>query len=438
MIEFRCPQCRELFNIPEEFLGTTGTCRKCGQPITIEVAASDHVTDGGYESFVDRPPTLAVVHIETTGSSSRKNSIIELGSIVFDLYANEVDTFWSFANPSVSIPDKIEERTGITDEMVADAPFPSEVVERWYSWLGNHAVAFCQHGHFHAKFLSAALLNHDIEPPPLRMIDVLNWSKDLAIPVDNRRLRNLLEHIGYMGEYNHRAMDVCKALVPLVVHLARKQVGVHMEAEGAGVLGMIRGRTVEAINTDAALAFFEEYAEPMDVACGPNFVPRMAYEQRKSGGNGGTAPTAAATANGDGPVGVPLHMGEWFAEMKVQIESMLNQDAPVPPQLQENGSGGGPAPWLEVVWAANEERDPAKQSQLCIEAIRLGALDPWPYEHLVDLYIHHKRYESACKVADRYFKMDAWKNPGYAETSLKLLKRLHQLEHHLAKQAAGT
>lgn len=435
MIEFRCPHCRELFSIPEEFLGTAGTCRKCGKSITIEVAAADSHAEGGYESFTERPPTLAVVHIETTGSSSRKNSIIEIGSIVFDLYGNEIDSFWSFANPSVSIPEKIVERTGITDEMVAEAPFPSEVVERWFNWMGNHAVAFCQHGHFHAKFLSSALLNHDIEPPPLRMVDVLLWSKDLAIPVDSHRLRNLLEHIGYAKDYNHRAMEICKGLVPLVVHLTRKQVGVHMEAEGGGVLGMIRGRTVEAINTDAALAFFEEHAEPIDIACGPNFVPRMAYEQRKAAGNGGSAPTTAPTANGDGPAGVPLHMGEWFAEMKVQIETMLNNGEATPRPV-ENGTG--PAPWREVVWAANEERDPARQSELCIQAIRLGALDPWPYEHMVDLYIHHKRYESACKVADRYFKLDAWKNPEYAETSLKLLKRLHQLEHYLAKQAANT
>ena len=404
--------------------------------MTIEAAAPVAGDDAGYDSYADRPPTLAVIHIETTGSSSRKNSIIELGSIVFDLYGNEVDSFRSFANPSVKIPDKIVDRTGITDEMVTDAPFPSEVVERWLGWIGNHAVVFCQHGHFHAKFLSAALLNHDIEPPPLRMIDVQNWAKELAIPVENHRLRNLLDHIGYNGEYNHRAIDVCKGLVPLVIYLTRKQVGVHMEAEGSGMLGMIRGRTVEAINTDAALAFFDDQAEPMDVACGPNFVPRMAFEQRQAASGSGGSLANGGTGNGESASGVPLHMGEWFSEMKVQIEAMLHGDTPVPPQFAENG--GGPAPWREAVWAANEERDPAKQSELCIQAIRLGALDPWPYEHMVDLYIHHKRYESACKVADRYFKMDAWRNPKHAETSLKLLKRLHQLEHHLAKQAANT
>lgn len=434
MIEFRCPHCKELFNIPEEFLGTTGTCRKCGQTMTIEAPAASAPDDPGYDSFSERPPTLAVVQIETTGSSSRKHSIIELGSIVFDLYGNEIDSFQSLANPSVSIPEKIVERTGITDAMVAEAPFPSEVVERWFNWVGNHAVAFCQHGHFHAKFLSAALLNHDIEPPPLRVIDLLTWAKALALPAD--RLRTLLEQIGLRGDYNHRAMEVCRGLVPLTIHLTRKQAGVHMEADSGGVLGMIRGRTVEAINSDAALAYFENASELMETACGPNFVPRVAYEQRNA--RDVTSPhSSGAAENGDGTLALPLHMGEWFAEMKNKIESMLN-GGPVQSETMDNGNGNGPAQWREVVWAASEEKDPARQSQMCVQAIKMGALDPWPYEHLVDLYIHHKRYDSACKVADRYFKMDAWKNPQYAETSMKLLKRLHQLEHHLAKQAANT
>lgn len=434
MIEFRCPHCRELFSIPEEFLGTTGTCRKCGKPITIEAPAGREGSQT-YEPFSERPPILAVVHVETTGSSSRKNSIIELGSIVFDLYGNEIDSFRSLANPSVALPDKIVDRTGITDEMVEDAPFPGDVVQRWINWMGSHAVVFCQHGHFHAKFLSAALLNHDIEPPLLRIIDVLNWAKDLSIPADVRRLRNLLDYIGYAGEYHHRSMDICKGLVPLVVQLTRKQVGVHMEAEGGGVLGMIRGRTVEAINTDAALRFYEEYSEPMDVACGPDFVPRIAYEQRKAAGDGGARPSGGSSKNGGSAGAVPLHMDEWFHEMKAQLEAMLSSGVPVPPQFEENGSD--PAPWREMLWSASEERDPARQTELCIQAVRLGALDPWPYEHLVDLYIHHKRYESACKVADRYFRIDAWKNPDNAETSLKLLKRLHQLEHHLARHTAS-
>lgn len=38
MIDFECPHCHETLKIPEQYLGSRGTCKRCGKQITVLVA----------------------------------------------------------------------------------------------------------------------------------------------------------------------------------------------------------------------------------------------------------------------------------------------------------------------------------------------------------------------------------------------------------------
>lgn len=63
----------------------------------------------------------SIIDIETTGGSARANKITEIAVINVD--GNQiVDTFSSLIFPERSIPPQIQALTGITDQMVADAP----------------------------------------------------------------------------------------------------------------------------------------------------------------------------------------------------------------------------------------------------------------------------------------------------------------------------
>ena len=63
----------------------------------------------------------AVIDIETNGGSLRNAKITEIAIFLFDGY-EVVDSFVSLVNPETSIPPFITRLTGISEEMVADAP----------------------------------------------------------------------------------------------------------------------------------------------------------------------------------------------------------------------------------------------------------------------------------------------------------------------------
>lgn len=83
----------------------------------------------------------AIVDIETTGSYAAANGIIEISVQVTD--GNQIiEHFETLVNPGQVIPRYIQALTGITNEMVEDAPRFEEVAQKVYTILqGNVFVA---------------------------------------------------------------------------------------------------------------------------------------------------------------------------------------------------------------------------------------------------------------------------------------------------------
>ena len=71
----------------------------------------------------------AVVDIETTGGSVARDRITEIAIYVFD-GKRIVDEFHSLVNPEAQIPLGITQLTGITADMVREAPKFYEIAKR--------------------------------------------------------------------------------------------------------------------------------------------------------------------------------------------------------------------------------------------------------------------------------------------------------------------
>lgn len=88
----------------------------------------------------------AIVDIETTGSYAAANGITEISIQVFD-GENVIEKFETLVNPLQAIPRYISAMTGITGEMVADAPVFADIAERVFEMLKDkifvaHSVNF--------------------------------------------------------------------------------------------------------------------------------------------------------------------------------------------------------------------------------------------------------------------------------------------------------
>jgi len=81
--------------------------------------------------------------LETTGLNNRTDKIIEFGATKFDLNGH-VETFQTFVNPGVGIPDFITHITNIKNEDVAGAPKFSEVSGKIKEFIGDLPII----GHF--------------------------------------------------------------------------------------------------------------------------------------------------------------------------------------------------------------------------------------------------------------------------------------------------
>jgi len=90
-------------------------------------------------------PYTVFLDLETTGLSPRDDGITEIGAVI--LRAGEEPREWStLVKPPLPIPPEIAALTGITNEMVRDAPrfadnLSRELMRLWTEWCVARSAA---------------------------------------------------------------------------------------------------------------------------------------------------------------------------------------------------------------------------------------------------------------------------------------------------------
>ena len=91
------------------------------------------------QSLLDLPADYVLLDLETTGLDPRSDSIIEIGAVrVRDFEVT--DQFSSLVRPPVPISPFITSLTGISNEMVADAPDIGTVLPAFMDFVGSSLV----------------------------------------------------------------------------------------------------------------------------------------------------------------------------------------------------------------------------------------------------------------------------------------------------------
>lgn len=93
--------------------------------------------------------------LETTGLSPTRDRILQIGAVRLDIDGT-VSRFETFVNPHVPIPDRVTAISGITDEMVANAPNFKEAA---YDFLkfADKSKMWAHNARFDLAFLQESL-----------------------------------------------------------------------------------------------------------------------------------------------------------------------------------------------------------------------------------------------------------------------------------------
>lgn len=160
--------------------------------------------------------TFVVFDIETTGFSPDINNIIEIGAVKV-AEGEIVDRFSTFVNPKEPIPYRIEKLTGITDAMVADAPFIVDALTQ-FSKFCDGAIYVAHNAGFDMSFLKAKEEAAGIFRE-YSYVDTLGLSRLLVPEISRFRLDNLCKFFKISLENHHRAVDDAGATAEIFIKL---------------------------------------------------------------------------------------------------------------------------------------------------------------------------------------------------------------------------
>ncbi|WP_108508636.1 3'-5' exonuclease family protein [Polynucleobacter acidiphobus] len=153
-------------------------------------------------------PIYAFVDIETTGSRANLDRITEVGIVTLE--NQEVSEWSGLINPGVSIPNNIQQLTGITPTMVSAKPSFAEIAEELYLELKDK-IFVAHNARFDYSFLKAEFKRLGIDFSP-KVICTVKLSRRLFPNQARHNLDTLIAVHGLQVENRHRALDDAKLL----------------------------------------------------------------------------------------------------------------------------------------------------------------------------------------------------------------------------------
>lgn len=167
---------------------------------------------------------FVVVDLETTGNNPKKDDrIIQVGVVVVE-QGKIINQFSSFVNPEISIPSFIQQFTGITNDMVADAPLFSSIAPILMDYLdGAYFVA--HNVPFDLSFLQNELDMCGYNTFTGPVIDTVELARLLMPTEESFKLNHLATSLNFVHSRPHQADSDAEATARILLYLLEKLKG---------------------------------------------------------------------------------------------------------------------------------------------------------------------------------------------------------------------
>lgn len=167
-----------------------------------------------------KPKRYAIVDLETTGGRASRNKIIEVGIVIHD-GVQILDTYSSLINPECYVPYGITQLTGITQEMVQDAPKFYEVARKIVE-MTEGAIFVAHNVRFDYSFLREEFKRLGYTYSRRNLCTVRLTRK--AFPgLPSYSLGNLIKWMNWKVDARHRALDDALATAELLRRILDKE-----------------------------------------------------------------------------------------------------------------------------------------------------------------------------------------------------------------------
>ena len=160
------------------------------------------VVHGGFDCSLDEE--FVCFDIETTGLKVDREEITEIGAVV--LKDGEIkERFQTFVNPNRRLTPEIIGLTGITDEMLKDAPQLKEALTEFLKFVNGRPLA-AHNAEFDIGFIRAGCKKVGLEFNPT-YVDSLILAQNLLPNLGKYKLDIVAEHLDLPAFNHHRASD---------------------------------------------------------------------------------------------------------------------------------------------------------------------------------------------------------------------------------------
>ncbi len=168
---------------------------------------------------------FVVIDLETTGAKAPPCRVTEIGAYTIKKGVI-ADEFRTLVNPEAPIPPFITSLTGISDEMVRDAPLFGDIADDLLGFIGD-AVVVAHNAQFDMGFLDHEIgriyEDYRLGNPTLCTVKL---SRRLLPQVENHKLNTVARHYSIDLVNHHRASDDARATAEIFLHLIEEMSGI--------------------------------------------------------------------------------------------------------------------------------------------------------------------------------------------------------------------